>query len=387
MPAEPESNTPAKIFKAARLLPIVLAVLCPEAGVAAPPVSVGLFRLFRSAVVEVETRRPLLIGIHDGTVHARKVLVEGQKLQVRLNAGKLATSLVESDEQLELWTRKESVTIEGGRFTLVIPGKIRRDFCGRLQVHASHDQLLFRLTLDEEVAVQQILRSEMAEAFELDALKAQAILIRSYLRTSRGRHSEEGYDYCDTTHCQFLAAFIDEQDPFQAAVASTTGWILTFQGKPFRPPYTAACGGQTLDRNHVSHSIYPHQSVRCIYCAGHPLFDWERTLERSKLFRALSEIRGAETKDMLAALATSEGTRSAELLKRRARRSVGRLYGWNIIPSESYSVDSSTDPAHIRGHGSGHNRGLCQAGAIKLARRKRSFLEIIELYFPGAEVR
>ena len=75
----------------------------------------------------------------------------------------------------------------------------------------------------EESAVQQILQSEMADVQQTEALKAQAILVRWYLRTSKGRHQKDGYDFCDTTHCQFFTDFKSVDDRFRQAAIDTRG--------------------------------------------------------------------------------------------------------------------------------------------------------------------
>ena len=92
-------------------------------------------------------------------------------------------------------------------FTLSVPGRIRRDFFGRLELKARDGLLLPRITVQEESAVHQILQSEMADVQQTEALRAQAVLVRGYLRTSKGRHQKDGYDFCDTTHCQFFTEF------------------------------------------------------------------------------------------------------------------------------------------------------------------------------------
>jgi len=234
-------------------------------------------------------------------------------------------------------------------------------------------RLLTRVTVQEEAAVQQILRSEMAEAQEPEALKAQAILVRSYLRSASGRHRKDGYDFCDTTHCQFFTDFKTIDDRFGKAAIATAGLVLTFLGKPFQPLYTAACGGRTLagfaeSSQTEKGSDYPYRSVSCSFCRHHPLFEWETTVTMQELLRAL---KGESFKDPAEVLASlTEPGESGELgaSKQAARICVGRTLGWNIIRSNRYSIQLQSESVKIRGHGSGHNFGLCQAGAIEMSR-------------------
>ena len=63
-----------------------------------------------------------------------------------------------------------------------------------------------------------------------------------------GRHSSEGFDFCDTTHCQFYSGEQSARDRLASsfvrnAVAQTRGQFLTFNRQLVEGYYTASCGG------------------------------------------------------------------------------------------------------------------------------------------------
>jgi hypothetical protein len=68
-------------------------------------------------------------------------------------------------------------------------------------IHARNSDLFAVATLDRETAVSSIVAAEMAESTPSEALKAQAVVARSFLAAD-ARHSD--FDFCDTTHCQFI---------------------------------------------------------------------------------------------------------------------------------------------------------------------------------------
>jgi len=275
--------------------------------------------------------------------------------------------------------------------TLNVPGRIQRQFFGGIEITVARGHLLPVILVAEELAVEQILRSEMADAQEVETLKAQAIVIRSYLRTSIRRHRKEGYDFCDTTHCQFFTAFTEERDRFQRAASDSRGLILTFLGKPFEPLYTAACGGQTLEGFALGDgskrvSGYPYRAVACNFCSNHPLFSWETSVEKDKLLRALKGSDDQEPSRILESLAQPGDDVELRELRQRIRLQVGRCLGWNIIRSNRYTIETTVEDARIKGKGSGHNFGFCQAGAIELGRRGKSMTDILNFYFPGCTI-
>ena len=72
------------------------------------------------------------------------------------------------------------------------------------------------------------------------AQQSLAIAIRTFALANRNRHARDGYDMCDTTHCQVLRAPTASST---RAAAATSGRVLVRQGKPAEIFYSASCGG------------------------------------------------------------------------------------------------------------------------------------------------
>jgi len=72
--------------------------------------------------------------------------------------------------------------------------------------------------------------------------------VPTYAAANIGRHAADGYDVCDTTHCQvYRAAAAGEghDDAAARAVIATQGKVLTFQGRVIQALFHADCGGHT----------------------------------------------------------------------------------------------------------------------------------------------
>ena len=355
------------------------------------PVTVAVFGLFRPERVDITTPHNAIVSIQTGPVEVKRVLGRGQRLQVESRGEGLEVKVFEHDGRLSLVRKAEALRTEETVCTLSVPGRIQRDYSGQLEVVVRRSRVFPLVTVQEEVAVHQILRSEMAEAQQLEALKAQAVLVRSYLRAASGRHRKDGFDFCDTTHCQFFTDFTTVDDRFRQAAIATRGLVLTFLGKPFQPLYTAACGGRTLagfakSSRTKQGSDYPYRSVSCSFCARHPLFEWETTVSAKELRRALREESLKDPAEVIASLAKPGESGELGALKQATRIRVGRVLGWNVIRSNCYTMEPHSDSVRIRGHGSGHNFGLCQAGAIEMSRQGKSMSEILSFYFPGSRI-
>ncbi len=149
------------------------------------------------------------------------------------------------------------------RFSLSVPGKIRREFFGTLEIRPRDGHLLAIVSMDRETAVASIVAAESPPEVPMEAAKAQAVVARSFLMAARGRH--RGFDFCDTTHCQFLREPVSPESPAGRAQVATAGLALTYEGRPIAALYSANCGGRTrtLEEAGWQAEAYPYFAVEC----------------------------------------------------------------------------------------------------------------------------
>jgi peptidoglycan hydrolase-like amidase len=153
-----------------------------------------------------------------------------------------------------------------GEFVLSVPGRITREFHGRLEVRADRGHLLAIVEMDRETAVASIVAAELPTVGN-EALKAQAVAARSFLAASRARH--EGFEFCDTTHCQFLREPPKPGSAAARAAEETRGLALAYQGRVFAALYSADCGGRTRTIEDAGWQTpqdvgyYPYFAVEC----------------------------------------------------------------------------------------------------------------------------
>ena len=171
-------------------------------------------------------------------------------------------------------TRAVHVTGSSGRAAdvlLSVPGKITRRFSGRLDVQAVGGALVPVVSMDLETAVASIVAAEQVMTVPHEALKAQAVAARSFLVAAGRRH--RGFQFCDTTHCQFLREPPEVDHAAARAARDTAGLVLAFRGGPLAAFYSANCGGRTRTLEGAglqAEGGYPYFSVDCAYCARRP---------------------------------------------------------------------------------------------------------------------
>jgi stage II sporulation protein D len=245
-------------------------------------------------------------------------------------------------------------------FQIAVPGKLSRSYHGKLEVIADAAELVVVVKMELETAVASIVAAESPPHAPLEALKAQAVAARSFLIAGKGRHRK--FEFCDTTHCQFLREPPEAASPAAHAAAATRGLVLAYKGESFAAMYSASCGGRThsLEELGIAASGYPYFAVTCNYCRRHP----------EKWVARISESDAA-------GLAPTESSRIR----------LARKLGWKTVPGNSYTSRTENGEVILEGAGVGHGVGLCQRGGADMARKGASFQQILEHYYPNTELK
>ena len=251
-------------------------------------------------------------------------------------------------------------------FRLTVPGRFHRIYRGRFVIQARKGELLAVVSMDRETAVASIVIAEMVESAPLEALKAQAVATRSFL-TAGPRHVGQlmghlEFDFCDTTHCQFLKSPPAASSRVARAVEATRGLILVYRDKPLAAMYTNRCGGQTRSLHDVGMEpgdAYPYYSVRCQWCRKHPA-TWQSRIGAS----------GQPPKPG----------------NEHSRIAAARQWGWSAIPGSDFTATADGEGWRLEGHSVGHGVGMCQMGASGMAAKGAGFRQILSHYYPNTEL-
>ena len=250
-----------------------------------------------------------------------------------------------------------------------------------------------RIAIDDYIA--QVLAGEGQPRAADAAQEALAITARTFAIANRNRHRSEGFDLCDTTHCQVLRPATATT---RRAAEATSGRMLLHQGQPAFVFYSAWCGGHT----ELASQLWPGAVE---YANGSSLDDdscedepaWTSEVRTGDIERALraAGLRGSRLRG-LRVLARNESERVArirvdgftpsEMSGHEFRMAVGRVAGWQSIKSTAFDIDRTKAGYRFRGRGYGHGVGLCVIGAGKRASRGASAEEILKFYFPGLTV-
>jgi stage II sporulation protein D len=216
--------------------------------------------------------------------------------------------------------------------------------------------------MDLETAVASVVQAESAPDTPFEALQAQAVATRSYFVAARGRHHD--FDFCDTTHCQFLREPPPPENNASRATVATRGLVLAYQDHTVAAMFTRSCSGRTRTPQEVGLSShgYPYFSAVCEYCLRHPA-RWVRHLSQADT--AISNL-------------SEPGENS--------RLDIDRRLGWDAVPSNNFVAHGDVEGVVLEGTGEGHGIGLCQAGAKAMAESGATLREILDHYYPNTRL-
>jgi SpoIID/LytB domain protein len=273
-----------------------------------------------------------------------------------------------------------------------------RPYSGALKIYKHGNALCIINLTPVEDYLAGILAAEMPQA-ELPALQAQAVVSRTYILKNRQRHSTDGYQFCDLTHCQTYKGEASVTPAIRQAVTSTTGEILTFNDEPISAYYSSTCGGTTADDIGVWANTEEQPYLKSIadesFCSSSPHYRWRARISADSLHQIWQRRLGDPVTSLTITKKGADGRvrelalmgHSLHLMTGEDFRAVTcRAFGWNTLKSTWFDVQIEKRAYFFNGRGLGHGLGFCQYGAMEMARRGYSYQGILQRYFPGTEI-
>lgn len=274
-------------------------------------------------------------------------------------------------------------------------GKIainRQLYDGAIQIKKKNGGLLVINEIDLERYLQGVVPAEMPPDWEMEALKVQAVISRTYALYQRESRKEKEYDLVNTILGQVYKGESVEDRRASLAIAQTKGQILSYEGGLALTFFHSTSAGPTEDAAERWNIALPYlKGVSCPLDRDSPYHEWKRTITLDDLEAALGKL--GHPVGAIATLTPLEWSRAGRLLTVRILYSGGELIvkaedlrkalGYKILPSTRFTIESFGRKIQIRGMGYGHGVGLCQWGAKVMAESGLNFDEILLYYYPG----
>ncbi|HOQ16068.1 MAG TPA: SpoIID/LytB domain-containing protein [Defluviitaleaceae bacterium] len=127
-----------------------------------------------------------------------------------------------------------------------------------------------------------VVPAEMPASWDIEALKAQAIVARNYAINCMGKHSASGYDLCDGEHCQVYKGYTTETERSNRAVDETEGELLYYNNELVSTFYFSSSGGYTENSEDVWVTALPFlRAVEDYYELN--TYTWTKSFSREEI--------------------------------------------------------------------------------------------------------
>ena len=336
---------------------------------------------------------------------AWRVVIAGQALQLVSPSGRSTAPT----EAVSIVPEDQNDAVRAGR----------RDYRGTLDILRDRTGLSVINRVGLEAYLGGVVGGEMGrrDSSEMEALRAQAVVSRTYALRNMGRWRAEGFDFQATVADQVYGGVQGENPLAMQAVRETRGQVITAGGAPIDAFFFSTCGGHTADgteafrgaeRSYLR-SIADVDASGVAYCSISPRYhwrdEWSGDALRSVLNRTLRQTglasgdvgrirdlapdgRTASGRVARLAIITSSGTISVD--GPRIRRVLETTNG-EILRSNAFELTVSRDGGSVsrlvvNGMGAGHGVGMCQWGAVGRARAGQRYAEILAAYFRGTQL-
>jgi len=267
-----------------------------------------------------------------------------------------------------------------------------KGYRGLLEVSAADRGLLVVNELPLEEYLIGLINCEISSAWPMEAVKAQAVIARSYAVYQKLARRGALYQLESSVMDQVYEGCDLEDSRAARGVAETAGEVLTYDGKVIQAFYHSNCAGHTESSERVWGVSIPYlRGVPCQYCQQANPVRWEQTIPLKKVEAAL---RGAGyavsgIRDLRVQGRNDSGrVQEVGVISAKGRVAVPsvafrKALGYGVVKSTNFELRISGDDCLIAGTGSGHGVGLCQWGAKQRAGDGFNYREILSYYYPG----
>ena len=271
-----------------------------------------------------------------------------------------------------------------------------RLFRGNIQFIKRNSKILVVNRIGLQDYIKGILYQEASHYWPMEALKAQAIVCRSYALYQMQENKQKDFDVTSDIYSQVYGGQESERFRTNKAVDETDGKVLFYQGKVIPAYFHATCGGHTEDASLLWNiDLAPLKGVVCPYCRESPHYSWHYDLPIKEIAKKLSgagfkitnikdiSIEGKDKSGRITNLIITGEEGDIKISAKDFRGTIGP----NIIRSANFSVSIAGSDMVFEGFGWGHGVGLCQWGAYFMAKDGKNADQILKYYYPGINVK
>lgn len=265
-----------------------------------------------------------------------------------------------------------------------------RSYEGELRVELTKkNNLIIKNILELEDYLEGVVESEAGSGQLYEYYKVQSIISRTFALKNWNKHEKEGFNLCDQVHCQaYLHKRNALKNTIDSAVNATSKIVLFYQDTSYAPTFFHAnCGGQISDPEWVwNTSIGGLYTFEDPYCRHTKQATWTKSIPLTKwneFFKKTYNFPIEDTAYVGLLTNFSQGQRMSFFIHPQFGIPLRDIREEFRLKSTYFSVKLVENNVILSGKGFGHGVGLCQEGAMQMAKLGFTSEEILNFYYPN----
>lgn len=281
-------------------------------------------------------------------------------------------------------------SIRSFRVKLINPDRKPRFYQDNLIIETENGNLkcLNEVILDDYIA--GVVQAESGKRSYEEFYKVQAILARTFALSHLQKHAIEGFNLCDFTHCQVYFGRTTELE-IMKAVNDTKGKVVVDENlNLIDAAFHSNSGGQTANSEDVWGSKLSYlRSVNDSFSVKMPNARWERKMAKEDWLSYLKLKHNYPIQDSNAlsiALTFKQESRKSFLEANNVKVPLKNVRTDLQLKSTFFSIYPQGDSLIFRGRGFGHGVGMCQEGAMRMAKLGYKYPDVINFYYQKTQL-
>jgi stage II sporulation protein D len=312
-----------------------------------------------------------------------------------ITLGNDSLSIHEGDEHCGLYSKMTIFLADTALLKIksIQPLSSERLLNGMLYLTArkGYIETLSEIELDDYVA--GVVEAESGISKHKEYYKVQSLICRTYALKNIRKHEAEGFHLCDQEHCQVFKGLSNRTEAIKEATIATREKVLLDGNANFIDAvFSANCGGITANSEDVWGKPFSYlRSVNDAYCRKSKSARWSKEISRTEWVNSIKKncknydpgidplLNGSIFNEDNEKRICCYQSGSCNVVLKNIRSELG-------LKSTFFTAKMLNERIVLRGRGFGHGVGLCQDGAMEMARQGFSYNQIIHFYFTNTSI-
>ena len=247
-------------------------------------------------------------------------------------------------------------------------------------------QLINNIEINNYVA--GVVESEVGRSPPPEYFKLQAIICRTYALKNIKRHKAEGFSLCDKVHCQAYNKKPTSELINKAALETNNIVIVDSDIDLIVATFYSNCGGETAKSEEVwREKLYYLRTVKDTFCLHENNAVWEKEISKEKWINYL--INNGFPKGSIqheCDIEYFQNCREQFFENQNMQIPFTKIRSDFHLKSAQFDVIPNGEYVTLKGKGFGHGVGLCQEGAMEMAKRGYTYGQILHFYYKNVHM-